>query len=356
MSENKKGIGQVKNILVVASGKGGVGKSTIAVNLARVLYSLGLKIGILDADIYGPSLFQMLPPQKFPEEVDGVLQPATSEGMKSMSIAFFGDVDAANAVRAPIANAMIDTFLHKTAWGELDALIIDLPPGTGDIPLTIMQSVPIKGAILVTTPQEVSIIDVKKAFEMCNRMKVPVLGIIENMSYYQDPLSLEKHILFGFGGGKALSEEYTIPLLGEVPLDPFICKMHDRGESIFSNPLNSSSKQILMKIGIELREQICDPVGEEKTFVEVERKDQASFQIQWANGNKTLHTYKEVQKGCPCARCIDSVTGISIVDVERLDPHVTAHQIDRIGNYGLRFQFSSGCTQGIYSWQQLLMQ
>jgi ATP-binding protein involved in chromosome partitioning len=353
MNENKKGAEQVKNILVVASGKGGVGKSTIAVNLARVFHSFGLKVGILDADIYGPSLSQMLPPQKFPEEKNGMLIPAISEGMQCMSIAFFGDVDAANAVRAPIANAMIDTFLHKTDWGNLDFLIIDLPPGTGDIPLTIMQSVSIRGAILVTTPQEVSIIDVKKSLEMCNRMKVPVLGIVENMSYYQDPLNLEKHILFGFGGGQAMSEEYGIRLLGEVPLDPLICKMHDKGESIFSSPVNSLSKQIILKIGIELREEICDPVGEEKIFVEIEKKDRSSFQIQWGDGNKTIHNYIDVQKRCPCARCVDLKVGLRVVDIEQFDFSVTADQIDRVGNFGLRFQFSSGCTQGIYSWQQL---
>ena len=354
MKENEKGAQQIKNIVIVASGKGGVGKSTIAVNLARVFHSLGLKTGILDADIYGPSLSQMLPPQKFPEEKNGMLIPAVAEGIEAMSIAFFGDVDAANAVRAPIANAMIDTFLNKTAWGDLDILVIDLPPGTGDIPLTIMQSIPIRGAILVTTPQEVSIIDVKKAFEMCVRMKVPILGVIENMSYYQDPLSLEKHILFGFGGGKNMSEEYQIPLLGEVPLDPFICKMHDKGESIFSASVASPSKEILMKIGIELREKICDPIEKEKTFVEVERKDRAHFQIHWANGNKTLHRYVDLQKICPCARCVDHKVGLSVVDVERLDSSVTAHQIDRVGNFGLRFQFSSGCAQGIYSWKQLM--
>lgn len=226
----------IRFVIAVAAGKGGVGKSTVAVNLARYLAAKGMKVGLMDADLYGPSMRKMFPeevrPIQHPENAERII-PAEAGGVKLMSMAYFlkeeGDVAS---VRAPIANGIIKQFIHLVEWGDLDYLIIDFPPGTGDIQLTLIQEGVLSGAILVATPQEVALLDVAKAARMFTEMQVPLVGLVENMSYYEVAAGVRHHP-FGQGGAERFAKEYGIYFLGSTPIDPMISLTCDTGVSLF---------------------------------------------------------------------------------------------------------------------------
>lgn len=229
-----------KNVIAIAAGKGGVGKSTVTVNLALALRRSGYTVGIMDTDIYGPSIRKMLPEQTLPGQSGEVITPAVCQGIKMISMAYFRKEHEAAAVRAPIANGIVIQFIKKVQWGELDFLLIDFPPGTGDIQLTLAQQAHLNGAILVTTPQEVALLDVRKAANLFNQVKVPIVGVVENMSYYQEKCNSERIYLFGRGGGERLAHEICVPLLGSIPVDSAISRCGDEGRSLFleNDPLS----------------------------------------------------------------------------------------------------------------------
>ena len=221
----------VKNIIAVASGKGGVGKSTTSVNLALALAAEGATVGILDADIYGPSQPRMLGTTQRPESVDGKsIEPIESYGIQSMSIGFLIDEEEPMIWRGPMVTQALQQMLGDTNWKSLDYLVIDLPPGTGDIQLTLSQKVPVSGAVIVTTPQDISLLDARKALKMFEKVKVPVLGVIENMStHICSQCGHEEHI-FGAGGGQSMAEQYGVNMLGSLPLDIHIREDADNGQ------------------------------------------------------------------------------------------------------------------------------
>lgn len=225
----------VKNIIAVASGKGGVGKSTVAVNLALALAAEGAKTGILDADIYGPSQPRMLGIQGRPESPDGkTITPMTAHGLQAMSIGFLVDEETPMIWRGPMVTQAMMQLLGDTRWDMLDYLIIDLPPGTGDIQLTLSQKVPVAGAVIVTTPQDIALLDARKALKMFEKVEVPVLGIVENMAtHICTSCGHEEHI-FGAGGGKRMAEQYQVPYLGSLPLDIRIREQADGGDPTVS--------------------------------------------------------------------------------------------------------------------------
>lgn len=250
----------VKNIIGVASGKGGVGKSTVALNLALVLSQTGAKVGLLDADVYGPSIPLMLGMGKANMEVaDNKLQPAESNGLKVVSFGFFAEQEHQAAIyRGPIISGILKQFLVDTNWSELDYLIVDLPPGTGDIPLTLAQTIPITGILVVTTPQEVASNVAVKAIGMFNKLNVPIIGVVENMSSFVCPNCNDNHYIFGQGGAKKISEKYNIPFIGEIPLHPGIMEGSDKGkpvvitdpESPSANAFRISAKNIAAQCSI----------------------------------------------------------------------------------------------------------
>ncbi len=243
-----KPLAGIKSIIAVAAGKGGVGKSTAAVNLAFALQHQGFSVGILDSDLYGPSIRKMLPEERPPAQKGDLLIPAICQGISVISMAYFRHTAEATVVRAPIANNIITQFIKGVAWGNLDYLIIDFPPGTGDIQLTLSQQANLTAAIIVTTPQEVAILDVRKAMHMFDQLKVPILGIIENMSCYYHPKTDERICIFGSGGGRKLAEQSGVPFLGEVPIDPEICRCGDTGTPLIpkeGDNLSASAKAFL---------------------------------------------------------------------------------------------------------------
>ncbi len=231
VQKSLKPIDNIKNIIAVASGKGGVGKSTTAVNLALALSAEGAKVGILDADIYGPSQPRMLGISGQPQSPDGkTLEPMNSYHLQAMSIGFLIDEETPMIWRGPMVTQALEQLLNDTNWSDLDYLVIDLPPGTGDTQLTLAQKVPVSGAIIVTTPQDIALLDARKGFKMFEKVEVPVLGIVENMSIHIcSNCGHEEHI-FGEGGGKSMSEQYDVDFLGALPLEKRIREETDSGK------------------------------------------------------------------------------------------------------------------------------
>src|SRR5688500_14907436 len=219
----------VKNTIAVASGKGGVGKSTVAVNLAVSLARAGANVGLLDADVYGPSIPLMMGTHDKPPMREGKIVPLEAHGVKLMSIGFILDPNKALIWRGPLVAQLITQFLNDVDWGELDYLILDLPPGTGDVQLTLVQKIPISGAVIVTTPQEVALADAVKGLKMFQEVKTPILGIVENMSWFQPPDSTEKYAIFGEGGGARTAEENNVELLAQIPIEMEIREGGDSG-------------------------------------------------------------------------------------------------------------------------------
>ncbi len=235
---NNVAIPGVKNIIAVSSGKGGVGKSTVAVNLAVALAQQGAKVGIMDADVYGPNIPLMLGTgYDQPEVANGQLQPIEAHGVKMISMALLVPPDKPMILRGPMLHGVVRQFLSDVNWGELDYLIVDMPPGTGDVQLSLAQLVPVQGAVLVTTPQEVSLSDVRRAVKMFEQVSVPVLGVIENMSYFIAPDTGNRYDIFGTGGGQKLADEYGLNFLGQVPLGMEVRESGDKGIPVVkSNP------------------------------------------------------------------------------------------------------------------------
>ncbi|MDQ3022731.1 MAG: P-loop NTPase [Bacteroidota bacterium] len=237
---------EVKNTIAIASGKGGVGKSTVAVNLAVALAKEGAKVGLIDADIYGPSIPLMFGLKGKPGITKigekNKLVPMEKYGVKVMSIGFLMEEGTAVVWRGPMASSALKQFMGDVVWGELDYLLFDMPPGTGDIQLTLSQTIPLTGAIIVTTPQDISLADAKKGYIMFQKVNVPTLGIIENMSYYQNPDGSREYI-FGSDGGKKMSKEFNVKLLGEIPINTKIRLGGDAGEPVvIGNPDLEESK------------------------------------------------------------------------------------------------------------------
>lgn len=231
---NNVAIPGVKNIVAVSSGKGGVGKSTVAVNLAVSLALDGARVGLMDADVYGPNVPMMLGVgHKQPEVGERGLIPLQAHGIKVMSMALLQPGDKPFVVRGPILHGVVRQFLSDVAWGELDYLIVDMPPGTGDVQLSLAQLVPVQGAVLVTTPQEVSISDVRRALRMFEQVQVPVLGVVENMSYFVPPdMPDKRYAIFGTGGGRKLADQYGVPFIAEIPLGMEVREAGDNGTPV----------------------------------------------------------------------------------------------------------------------------
>lgn len=251
---DRQSVNQVKNIIAISSGKGGVGKSTVSVNVAVALALAGAKVGLLDADIYGPNAPTMLGLNDTPIEVEksphgDILQPAFNHGIKMVSMGFLIDPDQPVMWRGPMLNGIIRQFLYQVNWGELDYLIVDMPPGTGDAQLTLAQAVPLAGAVIVTTPQNVSLQDARRGLKMFEQLGTNILGLVENMSYFIPPDMPDKNYdLFGSGGGEKASKELNVPLLGCIPLEISLREGGDSGIPIVIGNPQSSSAIALTKI------------------------------------------------------------------------------------------------------------
>ena len=251
----KSSIPGVKKVIAVASGKGGVGKSTVASNLAVALSQSGLRVGLCDCDLYGPSIAHMFGTDERPYQNDEQqIVPIEKHGLQLMSMGFLLEDASPVIVRGPIATRYTQQFLRQCAWNDLDVLVLDLPPGTGDIQLTIVQTVALDGAVIVTTPQEVALIDARKAVGMFQKVNVPILGIIENMSYFLCPSDGEIYHIFGKGGGEHEAKRLGVPLLGQIPIEMTVRESGDEGHPIaLKDPAQSASSKVFREIAAQLR-------------------------------------------------------------------------------------------------------
>jgi ATP-binding protein involved in chromosome partitioning len=266
----------VRNTIAVASGKGGVGKSTVAVNLALALYETGAKVGLLDVDVYGPSIPLMLgvsgKPRVTPERK---IVPKEAWGLRVMSIGFLAGEDAPVIWRGPMVHGIVRQFLADVEWGELDYLVLDLPPGTGDAALTLTQTAPLSGALIVTTPQEVSLIDARKGLRMFQRVNVPVLGIVENMSFFTCAKCGEKHHLFGSGGGERAARELGVDLLAQIPLQPDVVEAGDGGRpTVVARPQSP--------VAVAFRE-LAGVVARRLSLLQAEAPPVLGTNLEWVN-------------------------------------------------------------------------
>jgi ATP-binding protein involved in chromosome partitioning len=343
----------IKHMIAVASGKGGVGKSTTAVNLALGLQATGLKTGILDADIYGPSQPRLLGLTGRPQVAHGnVLKPMEAYGLKAMSMGFLVDEGTPIIWRGPMVVSALTQMLRDVEWGDLDALVIDMPPGTGDVQLTMAQQVPLSGAIIVSTPQDLALIDARKGLNMFRKVDVPVLGIVENMSYFLCPKCGERSDIFGHGGARLEAEKLGIPFLGGVPLHMDIRSTSDEGQPIVASRPDSAEaliyREIAARAWAELQsgadDRIKPPrldIGPDKSALSVAFEDAAPFTLS-AEMLRVMSPSAEVQGHSPEQRV--TVGRKKNVKIKELRP---------VGNYAVRIVFDDGHDTGLYAWSYL---
>lgn len=343
-SEAESGLKDVKYILAVSSCKGGVGKSTVAALLARTLAGRGASVGLLDADIYGPSI-----PTLFNLHETGVRAnqekrfiPNEAEGLKLMSFGFLAG-DGPAVLRGPMVSQYMQQLLHNVAWGELDYLIIDMPPGTGDIQLTISQSIQIDASVIVTTPHQLSLTDVRKGIMMFDKVNVPVLGVIENMAYFLCDGCDKKHLIFGEAGGKTLEERFGLETLAEIPITGSLSGSLNTLAG--SDIANETTDIVIRALGKKTLEKPSRP---EVTH------DAETITLTWPETGETATVSNfELRKACSCALCIDEMTRAPLLDPKTLPTDIHAKQVGIIGNYAITVDWSDGHNTGFFPYSTI---
>lgn len=347
-------ISKIKNIIAIGSGKGGVGKSTVATNLAFALQAAGFTVGLLDADIYGPSQPGLLGSDQRPYGQDGLIVPLDRSGIKFISMGALSPGDRPVIMRAPMAVKAITQFLTGVIWGELDFLLIDLPPGTGDIQLSIAQQVQLSGVIIVTTPQKLAAEIAKKGLQMFETLNAPILGVVENMSGFICGHCNEVTAPFKKGGGRNLAEDMKVPFLGELPLDPNI--MHSSDDGLNLQEMNSESTAA--RSFAKLAEKVIIEVNNAKIFLtktqpEKIQHDGTTIRIIWKDNTTTEVDAYTLRSQCPCALCVDEYTGNKILNEKDIPLSIKANDVRPVGRYGLMVDFSDGHNKGIYRFSHL---
>ena len=343
----------IKHMIAVASGKGGVGKSTTAVNLALGLQAIGLKAGILDADIYGPSQPRLLGLSGRPQVASGnKLRPMEAYGLRAMSMGFLVDEGTPIIWRGPMVVSALTQMLRDVVWGELDVLVIDMPPGTGDVQLTMAQQVPLAGAIIVSTPQDLALIDVRKGLNMFRKVDVPVLGIIENMSFFVCPKCGERSDIFGHGGAKLEAEKLGIPFLGGVPLHMDIRKTSDEGQPIVATSPNGPHAQIYRDIATrawaELNASSDSRIDPPKLEIAA---DQSELAVTFERAKPFTLSAEMLRVMSPSAE-VQGHSPDQRVTVGR-KRNVKIKELRPVGNYAVRIVFDDGHDTGLYAWSYL---
>jgi ATP-binding protein involved in chromosome partitioning len=347
-----EGIPGVKHLIAVASGKGGVGKSTTAVNIALGLQANGLKVGVLDADIYGPSQPRLLGLAGRPQQgANNKLQPMSGYGLKAMSMGFLVEEGTPIIWRGPMVVSALNQMLREVNWGELDAIIIDMPPGTGDVQLTMAQQVPLSGAVIVSTPQDLALIDARKGLAMFQRVDVPVLGIIENMSFFICPHCGERSDIFGHGGASNEAEKLGVPFLGGIPLHMDIRVTSDAGQPIVVTSPESEHAKIYKELANRVWAEVAAAAGTLKKPTLSVNTANNMLNVKFDDGDiydlsaemlRVMSPSAEVQGHTPSQRV--TVGG---------KRHVTIGDLRPVGSYAVRIAFSDGHDTGLFSWDYL---
>jgi ATP-binding protein involved in chromosome partitioning len=373
----------IRHIIAVGSGKGGVGKSTVSVNLGLALQQLGARVGLVDADILGPSIPGMLgiPTGEQPETTpEGKMIPAQRQGLKVVSMGMLTGDDNPAVLRGPMVGKYLKMFISGVHWGQLDYLIIDLPPGTGDTQLTLAQSMPLSGVVIVTTPQAVSLKIARRGLRMFEKVQVKILGVIENMRTFTCPHCGENTDIFRHGGGEQMSQELGVPFLGALPLDIDVVICGDEGLPIVADQPMSVSTKVYTSIATALMEQVSEevtvlkpfvwtwdnnegapdwiegainPAGSEKTPIGFLRRDSRTLSILWEDGHRDDFDVRDLRLACHCARCVEEMSGRKLLDPKTIRSDVSPRKIVSIGDYAIQFNWSDGHNTGIYSFKDL---
>ena len=338
------GLSQVRHIVAVASCKGGVGKSTVAVNLAFAMQLRGAKVGIFDADIYGPSLPTMVKVDfkgLYQDDQERIL-PVEHEGMRMMSFAYANSKQGDPAVmRGPMVTNVINQLLTTTNWGELDYLVIDMPPGTGDIQITLSQVIPVTAAVIVTTPQDISFIDVAKGIKMFDLMKVPTVAVVENMSYFICSNCNEKHEIFGSGAMRNLVEQFGFEHTLALPMDPEVGAHCDRGRPIVVEQPDCQVSKGYRELADVVIQEISKILYSDAPKPEV-RFETGRGIVYSLDGEEGELSPADLRRGCRCAACVSEMTGEKVLRDEEVSEDIVPDQISPMGNYAVSISWSDG--------------
>ena len=336
-------LGTVDTIIAVSSCKGGVGKSTVAGHIARQLQREGYSVGLLDTDMYGPSaptLFNRHRPDVFMRK--DMIQPVDADGLKIMSLGFLMD-DGPAVVRGPIVSGYTQQLLRQTDWGKLDYLIVDMPPGTGDIQLTLVQQAAIDGAVIVTTPQALSLVDVARGILMFEKVNVPVLGLVENMSYFDCDDCGKRHHPFG-SSSQTLKDRFGISTLGELPIVPGISNLENKDAGGDREDIRLLVENLNRAIGMQRISAEVLPVV---------TAGHGTIDITWPDGSRASIPNREVRASCQCASCVHEYTGEQLLDPESIPEDIKCNDITVLGNYAVSIAWGDGHSSGIFTWDHL---
>lgn len=373
----------IRHLIAVGSGKGGVGKSTVSVNLALALAQCGARVGLVDADILGPSIPGMLgiPTGEPPEMTqDNRIIPAQRYGLKVVSMGMLTGDDKPAVLRGPMVGKYLKMFVAGVQWDELDYLILDLPPGTGDTQLTLAQSLPLSGVVIVTTPQAVSLKIARRGLRMFEKVQVPILGIVENMRTFTCPHCGETTDIFRRGGGEQMSQELGVPFLGALPMDAEVVSCGDEGCPIVVDQPKSDSARVYGAIASALVSQLqtavvglkpfvwkwesnegaptwmedaVQPSGARNLPVGLLRRDPRTLSLLWQDGHRDDLDVRDLRLACRCALCVEEMSGRKLLDPHTVLADVSPRQITSIGNYAIQFDWSDGHNSGIYAFNDL---
>jgi Mrp family chromosome partitioning ATPase/DUF971 family protein len=351
--EAVSGLSNVGRIIAVSSCKGGVGKSTTAVNLAFALSKSGAKVGLLDADIYGPSLPTLVHIEDTALYRNGdLIAPIEFEGVKLMSFGYAVDPSKAAVMRGPMVSGIITQLGVETDWGALDYLVVDMPPGTGDIQLTLTQKLPFVGAIIVTTPQKLSLVDVIKGMQMFETVKVPTLAVVENMSYFICTSCKEKHLPFGKGAMARISEQYGVSNTLEIPMVEAVTATSDRGLPIVLAEPDAEVSRLYASLAASVVREISRLENGARVQPEISFDKQRGIIFKEASGERVIHP-ADLRRRCRCAACVDEHTGRQILKPEDIKDNVYPMEIEKMGNYAIAVKWSDGHNSSIYPYDRL---
>ena len=374
----------ITHVIAVGSGKGGVGKSTVSVNLALALQQVGGRVGLVDADILGPSIPGMLglptnqPPMVTAEQK---IVPADRYGLKTMSMGMLTGDDSPAILRGPMVNKYLNMFISNVDWGSLDYLVIDLPPGTGDTQLTLAQNFPLSGAVIVTTPQDVSLKIARRGLRMFEKVQVHILGVVENMSTFTCPHCGKDTDIFRRGGGERMSNELGVPFLGSIPLDADVVTSGDAGVPIVHEKPKSTAAKAYVAIATALATQLQGaPTSALKPFswewrgtdagpgwseaaiaksgaptiaIGLRRTNPRTLSVLWQDGNQADFDVRDLRLACPCAQCVEEMSGRPLLDPTKVRPDIAPVVVTSVGSYGITIRWNDGHSTGIYSYERL---
>lgn len=377
------GMAHLGQIIAVASGKGGVGKSTVSTNLALALAAQGAAVGLVDADLYGPSVPGMLGIEtgKSPSmSPSGKVMPAQAHGIKVISMGMLTDDDKPAVLRGPMVSKYLRMFILEVDWGTLDYLILDLPPGTGDTQLTLAQSFPLTGAVVVSTPQDVSLKIARRGIRMMEQVKVPILGIIENMSGFTCPSCGEVTEIFHQGGGAKIAANLGVPFLGAIPLDPAIVDCGDEGRPLVIAYPDAPAAAVYRDIAAILSgrvqatagmptpfdwhwaddaskpkpsAQVAQVGGASEVLAALDRSDGRTLVLRWQDGHDQQIDMRDLRLECRCAACVDEMSGRAVLNPATVPLNLAPIRIWSLGNYAIGVSFSDGHQSGIYTFKHL---